>query len=122
MDKKHTFIVWIIVVLLVYNIFVSSNIRTDVKYYENKISNIQTKIDSVNKLNKALDIKLDSLNTQLKVLDSSIVNVQFNIETIKQNTDEKINSVDNFTFTELEHFFSDRYKTRLNSTSQGTNR
>lgn len=122
MKERNIFIACVIILLLIYNVLISINIKTDINYYENNIQDIQTKIDSVNQLNKALDKKLNSLNIQLQSIDSTIVNVNYSIENIKQKTDEQINSVDNFTFNELEQFFSNRYKTRLNSSSESTNR
>lgn len=122
MNSKPSFIIWILAALIVYNIFINNKIKTNIEEYESKIENLQTKVDSVNILNKELDMKINSLHTQIEIIDSDISNVQNNISVIKTKTNEKINSVDQFTFTELEQFFTARYSQRLNSTSQGTNR
>jgi peptidoglycan hydrolase CwlO-like protein len=122
MKKGQSTIIWILAALVVYNIFINNKIRTNIEEYESKIENLQTKVDSVNTLNKELDMKINSLHTQIEIIDSDISNVQTNIRTIKNKTNEKINSVDQFTFTELEQFFTARYGQRLDSTSQNSNR
>ena len=122
MKRGQSVIIWVLAALMVYNIFVNNKIRTNIQEYEDKIDNLQTKVDSVNTLNKELDMKINSLHTQIEIIDSDISNVQTNIRTIKFKTNEKVNSVDRFTFTELEQFFSERYERRLDSIAQGTNR
>ena len=120
MKKGQSVIIWILTALMVYNIFINNKIRTNIQEYEDKIENLQTKVDSVNTLNKELDMKINSLHTQMEIIDSDISNVQTNIRTIKNKTNEKVNSVDQYTFTELEQFFTARYSQRLDSISKGT--
>ena len=122
MKRGQSVIIWILAALMVYNIFVNNKIRTNIQEYEDKIDNLQTKVDSVNTLNKELDMKINSLHTQMEIIDSDISNVQTNIKTIKRKTNEKVNSVDQFTYTELERFFSERYQKRLDSTAKSSNR
>lgn len=122
MKKGQSVVIWILAALMVYNIFINNNIQTDIAGYEAKIENLQSKVDSTNALNKELDMKINSLHTQIEIIDSDISAVQSNIKTIKRKTNEKVNTVDRFTFVELEQFFADRYKERLDSTATGTNR
>lgn len=122
MKRGQSTVIWILAALMVYNIFINNKIKTNIEEYEGKITNLQTKVDSVNTLNKKLDSKINNLHSQIEIIDSDINNVQSNIRTIKNKTNEKINTVDNFTYNELEKFFTERYEKRLDSTSQGTNR
>jgi len=125
MKKGQSVVIWILAALIVYNIFLNNKIQTNIQEYEDKIDNLQTKVDSVNNLNKELDMKINSLHTQMEIIDSDISNVQTNINVIKRKTNEKINSVDQFTFLELEQFFTARYSDQirgLDSTAQSTNR
>ena len=122
MKRGQSVVIWILAALMVYNIFLNNKIQTNIQEYEDKIDNLQTKVDSVNTLNKELDMKINSLHTQIEIIDSDISNVQTNIKSIKRKTNEKTNSVDKFTFTELEQFFAKRYEKRLDSTSQSTSR
>lgn len=125
MKNGQSVIIWILAALMVYNIFLNNRIQTNIKEYEDKIDNLKTKIDSVNTLNKELDNKINSLHTKMEVIDLDISNVKSNISVIKRRTNEQVNSVDQFTFTELQQFFTARYSDqirRLDSTSQSTNR
>ena len=125
MKKGQSVVIWILAALMVYNVFLNNKIQTNIQEYEDKIDNLQTKVDSVNTLNKELDMKINSLHTQMEIIDSDISNVQTNISKIKKQTDDKVDSVDKFTFVELEQFFTARYSDqirRLDSTSQSTNR
>lgn len=122
MKKGQSVVMWILAALIVYNIFINNKIQTNIQEYEDKIDNLQTKVDSVNTLNRELDMKINSLHTQMELIDSDISNVQNNIKTIKKQTNEKVNSVDNYSFTELELFFTERYSKRLDSTSTSTYR
>ena len=124
MKNGQSVIIWILAALMVYNVFINNKIRTNIKEYEDKIDNLKTKIDSVNTLNKELDNKINSLHTKMEIIDSDISNVKSNISVIKRRTNEQINSVDQFTFAELQQFFTARYSDqirRLDSTASGTN-
>jgi predicted nucleic acid-binding Zn-ribbon protein len=85
-------------------------VKTDINSYNEKIDIIGKEIDSVQGLNKELDNKILSLHSEIKLIDGDITRVQNNITTIRENTDEKINSVDAFTFSELQKFFANRYE------------
>jgi len=122
MKKGTTIILWILAALIVYDIFINNKIKTDIEMYENKIEMLQTKIDSVNVLNKKIDNKIDYLYSQIEVIDKDIIKVQSNIKDIKTTTNEKINSVNQYNFSELEQFFTKRYSKRLNSTFKNSNR
>ena len=125
MKRGESVLIWILAALMVYNVFLNNQIKTDIKKYEGKIDSLQTKVDSVSILNKELDNKINSLHTQMEIIDSDISNVKTNISVIKRKTNEKINSVDQFTFLELEQFFTARYSDQirgLDSTPQSTNR
>jgi peptidoglycan hydrolase CwlO-like protein len=120
MKKEQSVIIWILAALMVYNLFLNTKIRTNIQEYEDKIDNLQTKVDSVNLVNRQIDGKINSLHSQIEVIDSDISNVQASIKKIKQKTNEKVNSVDQFSFTDLEQFFSVRYQNRLDSIPTGT--
>ena len=113
MKNGQSVIIWILAALMVYNIFINNKIRTNIKEYEDKIDNLKTKIDSVNILNKELDNNINSLHTQMEVIDLDISNVKSNISVIKRRTNEQVNSVDQFTFTELQQFFTARYSDQI---------
>ena len=106
---KQDIVLIIIALLCLYNIFNTNSIKTDVKEYEDKIEALQTKVDSAQAVNEKIDVKIDSVKDNVVNITKEIHHIDNNISIIKQQTDEKINSVDSFTANELEQFFTNRY-------------
>jgi chromosome segregation ATPase len=106
---KQDIVLVIIALLCLYNIFNTNSIKTDVKGYEDKIEALQTKVDSAQAVNEKIDVKIDSVKDNVVNITKEIHHIDNNISIIKQQTDEKINSVDSFTANELEQFFTNRY-------------
>jgi predicted RNase H-like nuclease (RuvC/YqgF family) len=106
---KQDIVLIIIALLCLYNIFNTNSIRTDVKGYEDKIEALQTKVDSAQAVNEKIDVKIDSVKDNVINITKEIHHIDNNISILKQQTDEKINSVDSFTANELEQFFTNRY-------------
>ena len=106
---KQDIVLIIIALLCLYNIFNTNSIKTDVKGYKEKIEALQTKIDSAQAVNEKIDVKIDSVKDNVVNITKEIHHIDNNISIIKQQTDEKINSVDSFTANELEQFFTNRY-------------
>jgi peptidoglycan hydrolase CwlO-like protein len=109
-DRISSFLLLVLICLVGYNIFFTKQLRTDVESYNQKIDSIQKDIDSVIIANKELDLQIDSLHGEVIVLDNSIDNVQNNIRNIKGKTNEKVDAVNQFNFSELLKFFTDRYE------------
>ena len=109
MDKKIYILLLVVVGLLAFNLYTMNQVKTDIDSYNEKIDIIGKEIDSVQNMNKELDDKISSLHSEIELIDGDITRVQNNITTIRKNTDDKINSVDAFTFSELQKFFADRY-------------
>ena len=112
MKNSNTKIYLVLIIILGfvgYNLMLMHDIKTDVDGFNTKIDSIQSDIDSIALANDELDLKIESLHTEMQLIDGSIDVVQNNISNIKQETDEKVNNVDTFTFTELVKFFTDRY-------------
>lgn len=101
----------IVVGLLVYNIFFS-NTSTDDKYTK-KLQEIDSLTQVINKLEQQHLIQDSIIATyQVKVdsLDTEIVKSKDKIEQIKKEYGKKIKAIGNYTPTELDSFFTDRYK------------
>lgn len=109
MDKKIYILLIIVAGLMVFNLYTMNQVKTDIDSYNEKIDIIGKEIDSVQELNKELDDRISSLHSEIELIDGDISRVQNNITTIRKNTDDKINSVDAFTFSELQKFFANRY-------------
>jgi hypothetical protein len=100
----------IIAGLLLWNIFTTSTIKTDVEFYRNQIDSIQVKVDSAQVVNKEIDVKISKVDEKVVEVTKEIHHIDNTITIVKNNTDEKIGNVDNFGLNELELFFSNRYK------------
>lgn len=113
-NGNSSFLLLILICLLGYNIFSTKQLKTDIEMYNQKIDSIQHNIDSVVLVNKNLDIKIDSISSEIGLLDTDITSVNTNIRNIKVNTNEKVNSVNKFNFSDLNKFFTDRYESDSN--------
>lgn len=120
MDKKIQILLIIVAGLMVFNLYTMNQVKTDIDSYNEKIDIIGKEIDSVQELNKELDDRISSLHSEIELIDGDILRVQNNITTIRKNTDDKINSVDAFTFSELQKFFANRYDSIVERTGSKT--
>jgi septal ring factor EnvC (AmiA/AmiB activator) len=103
----------LVVGLLLYNVFTSNKIKTDVKSYKKEIKRLQTGIDSTKLVNIELDKKLTSVNTEVEKVTQDILVIDRNIKIIRRQTNEKVNSIDNISNVELEQFFTSRYNLHM---------
>jgi peptidoglycan hydrolase CwlO-like protein len=108
--NKQTILLVIIAILAGYTIFQNQGIKTDVAGYNAKIESIQKEIDSVQVENEKISEQIVTIDKEIDVVDHNINNVTKNITIIKNQTHEKIDSVNNYNFSDLEKFFTDRYK------------
>lgn len=109
LQNKQNVLLIIILVLIGYNIFTTSSVRTDVKGYKDKIESIQTKIDSAKIVNTKIDTKIDSVKQNIVTISKEIHHIDNTITIVKNQTNEKANSAGKFSNAELEQFFSSRY-------------
>jgi peptidoglycan hydrolase CwlO-like protein len=113
-NQNISFLLLVLICLLGYSIYSTKQLKTDIEMYNQKIDSIQHNIDSVVLVNKNLDIKIDSISSEIGLLDTDITSVNKNIKNIKVNTNEKVNSVNKFNFSDLNKFFTDRYESDSN--------
>jgi peptidoglycan hydrolase CwlO-like protein len=113
-NQSVSFLLLVLICLLGYSIYSTRQLKTDIEMYNQKIDSIQHNIDSVVIVNKNLDIKIDSISSEIGLLDTDITSVNKNITNIKINTNEKVNSVNKFNFSDLNKFFTDRYESDSN--------
>lgn len=106
---KQDIVLVIIALLCLYNIFNTSSIKTDIKGYKQQIDSIQTKVDSAQVVNQKIDTKIDSVKDNVVNITKEIHHIDNNISVIKQQTDEKINTINTYSASELEQFFTNRY-------------
>jgi chromosome segregation ATPase len=108
-NNKQNILLYIVIGLVIWNLFNTNGIKTDVKSYKEKIESIQTEIDSAKAINEGIDIKIDSVKGNVVRITEEINHIDNNITIIKKQTNEKVNSIDTYTVSDLEQFFADRY-------------
>ena len=106
---KQDIVLGIIVLLLIWNMFNTNSIKTDIKGYKDRIELLQTKVDSAKLVNSEIDSKIDSIQGNVLNITNEVNNIDKNILIIKKQTDEKIKVIDTFTASDIEQFFTDRY-------------
>ncbi len=119
-SKSQYLILIVILGIVVFNLYNMRQIKTDIDGFNEKIENIGKEIDSIQDMNTQLDNLIESLHTEIQLIDGDIDRVQNNIYSIRRNTDEKINSVDKLTISELQEFFTKRYDSIFEATYRKT--
>jgi peptidoglycan hydrolase CwlO-like protein len=100
----------IIVVLLILNILNLNTVKTDVKQYQKRFDYIDSEINELKLRNSSIDKKIENNNTKIDIVNNKLISVDKTIKKVKENTDEKIGNIDNLKPSELELFFTNRYK------------
>jgi chromosome segregation ATPase len=113
--SKQDILLVLVIVLIGYSIFNTNSIRTDVKGYKAEIELLQNKVDSAKVVNKQINTKIDSIKQGVTTITKEIHQIDKSITIIKNQTDEKTNTVDKFSNAELEFFFTNRYNKDINS-------
>lgn len=115
LQNKQNILLIIVVILVGYSIFNTNSIRTDVKGFINQIELLQTKVDSALVVNREIDTKIDSVTHKVVTVTNEIHQIKKTITIIKKQTDEKANNIDKLSDSELELFFTSRYKDSLST-------
>jgi len=106
-------IIIIAVILVVAAIGYYSWTISEPKYidkYQYQIDSSQNNIDSLKVEIAKSDIIIDSLHKEIITIDKENIVLKEKIILIKQKANEKINNVDKLNISELNKFFTDRYK------------
>ena len=117
MSSKERFLYIAVIFFSVYYLvnMYSSNEEEYIIEYNNKIEALNAKINSLHSINENLTLKIDRLNSQIFILDQEIGKQNIKIVTLKNKTNEKVNSVDLYKHDELEQFFTERYRQHFDS-------
>lgn len=109
LDNKQNILFLIVVILVLWNIFNTNGIKTDVKSYKQDIKNIQVEVDSAQLINKEMNEKVLVIKESINSINNEIYDIDNNIEMVKEQTDEKVITVEFIGNVELERLFTDRY-------------
>ena len=81
-----------------------------VSEYNDKITALEQKVDSLHHINDELTFKIDTLNVQISKLDQQLDLKDNKINNLRYEISTKVDAVDSFNDDELERFFTERYK------------
>ena len=111
MNKERIFYFLVIIACIyaVYIFYTKNDPQDYIDEYNKRIELLDSKIDSLHSENDLLINEVDSLNTTIEGLDKEILEQDSALSNLKQQTDEKINSVNSFSNSELAKFFAERY-------------
>ncbi len=119
MSKSNYILIGVVAVLLAYILFfTTTSTKVDVSKYEARIDSLQTQVDSIYKENDKLDDQIAVYEQEEVQLYNKVESLKEKIVLIKQQTNEKVQSVDFFTDDELERFFTERYKGHISDSTQ----
>ena len=109
-DYKTLFLFFIGLFIIYWLIFVLTPKSKMSEEEQKKITFLNKSILDIQKSQKILDNKIDSINKTINKVDDEIHEIKDKKTIIKEIYHEKIINVTNFTETELDSFFTDRYK------------
>jgi len=89
--------------------FNQTKIDIDIESYETQINILREEVDSLSAKNDSLQIEAVSLKGKLNEYDTKIKTLNTRIYVIKQETQVKLDAIDQFGDDELERFFAERY-------------
>ena len=113
--ERVIYILKIIVLISIIVWLLYSDRERYVEEYNAKIEALEQKVDSLHSINDELTFKIDTLNGQILSLDKEIYLKNNRINNLKYEISTKVDAVDNFNDDELERFFSERYRSVLDS-------
>ena len=86
-----------------------------VSEYNDKITALEQKVDSLHHINDELTFKIDTLNVQIGKLDQQLDLKDNKINNLRYEISTKVDAVDSFNDDELEKFFTERYRQYIDS-------
>ena len=81
----------------------------DLSEYRDKIEELQQQVEELEQVNDSLELIEQELETKISSYDITIDNLNRELD-VKIETEAKLNAVNNLDATELERFFTNRYR------------
>ena len=85
-------------------------IDVDIEAYQIKIDLLEKKVDSLNTKNRLLEKESDSVLGKINFYTNRINKLNDRINVIRIETKRKIDAVNQYSTSELQQFFTDRYR------------
>jgi septal ring factor EnvC (AmiA/AmiB activator) len=111
LSKNYVNIIFLIVIsILVYKVyFVPNTINTMDKSDKLKIDSLSNKITELQKEQKTIEDNIKIVGYAIDEIDENISKIKKDRTKIRKKYNEEITRVDNYTDSELDSFFSNRY-------------
>ena len=113
--ERVIYILKIIVLICIIVWLLYSDRERYVEEYNAKIEALEPTVDSLHNINDDLTFKIDTLNGQIQNLDQEIYLKNNRINNLKYEISTKVDAVDDFNDDELERFFTERYRSIIDS-------
>ena len=109
-DKRVLLAIVLIELFIIISfLFVDTEVEVDA--YQKQIEALDAKIDSLHQDNDQLQVRIDYMYEQAIGYEKTIKLLTDDLNNVRKSTNEKINSVNSFSNSELQSFFTDRYDT-----------
>lgn len=109
--KNIHLIVIIGVIIFSYMIYYNNpNLSKDKEVFQHKIDSLNQLIEIKNSEQVILENRIIKMKTEINYLNTNIYNMKQELNKSSKKYNEKINRVDKFSESELDSFFSGRYK------------
>ena len=82
----------------------------DLSEYRDKIEELQQQVEELEQVNDSLELIEQELETKIPSYDITINNLNRQLDVIKIETEAKLKAVNDLDATELEWFFTNRYR------------
>tara|TARA_B100000085_G_scaffold245795_1_gene239172 strand:- start:140 stop:487 length:348 start_codon:yes stop_codon:yes gene_type:complete len=82
----------------------------DLSEYRDKIEELQQQVEELEQVNDSLELIEQELETKISSYDITIDNLNRELDVIKIETEAKLKAVNDLDATELEWFFTNRYR------------
>jgi uncharacterized protein (DUF3084 family) len=82
----------------------------DLSEYRDKIEELQQQVEELEQVNDSLELIEQELETKISGYDITINNLNRQLDVIKIETEAKLKAVNDLDATELEWFFTNRYR------------
>lgn len=82
----------------------------DLSQYRNKIAELEYELETLSRQNDSLELIEQELETKISSYDKTINNLNRQLDVIKIETEAKIKAINDLDATELEWFFTNRYR------------
>jgi len=107
---RQLIVLGVVVILVVYFVATNTFNTVDKTKYKAQIEMLEKKADSLQSINKHIKAEVSTLTGEIVELNKEISLQDKKIVILKDKLDEQIQTINNYSTSELKLFFAERYK------------